>query len=504
MNRKIKRWGLAVAALAVWMSAGAATTRVDVPGGEKWWGLTFTGQVEQPFTEDFEIDLTQPYNGYNLYLPVLMSSAGRYIYSPDMTGVAFDGKTITIESQSGSVEVEKSGKSLREAFIVCALKNFPPDKLTPDPEMFALPMYQTWNELGFAQGENEVLAYARRLLDEGFPAGIMVICNGWQKISGPFEFDPELYPDPKGLVDKLHAMGFRAMLTITPYVPTWGKVYGDARKSGQLALDETVDQQYPESSLGLLDMANGEQFARMREGLDKIKRQAGFDGFIFDCGSDTAVDTLFTRNMMSLGEGMTFVTYDRGQMRPYSPYVTVLETGSMDNDMYRKVIENVTSAGLMGFPYSQIGVYTPMILSSQRSMADYLLLQCGMPVVSVDFAPWLITDTVLYNGVREALNFRASIGDYVKELVRDSGRTGEPLVRHLEYQFPRSGFADCGDEFMLGPKYLFAPCMDRTEKRMVRLPKGVWIDNGGNKVRGPVVREVDCSRGGLIYYELAR
>ena len=508
MSRILHKYGLGIL-LSIWCFtivdvAVAGTTRIELLDGEKWWGLTFSGEVEQPFTENFEIDLTQRYNGYNFYLPVLMSSAGRYIYDPGIKSVVFDGNALTFETEGDELAIEKSGKSLREAFIVCALKNYPPDKYTPSTELFSLPLYQTWNELGYAQGEEEVLDYAQKLLDEGFPAGVIVICNGWQKVNGSYEFDPDIYPDPRRLVDRLHEMGFKVMLTISPYVPTWGKVYGDAKKNKQLAVDETVDQYRPESSLGLLDMADSVQFRRISDGLQKIRQSADFDGFMFDCGDDSVVDSMFTQNMMSLGQNIPFAVYDRGEKRTYAPYVTMLEAGSMDDDLYETVIENVVSAGLMGFPYSQIRVYIPLIMSSQRSMADYLLLQCGMPVTSIEFAPWRITDSTLYQGVKDAVNFRASIGEYVKELVEDSGRTGEPLVRHMEYQFPRSGFADCADQFMLGPDYLFAPCIDRGEKRMVRFPKGTWIDQEGNKIKGPVVKEMECDKGRLLYYELVR
>lgn len=36
-------------------------------------------------------------------------------------------------------------------------------------------------------------------------------------------------------------------------------------------------------------------------------------------------------------------------------------------------------------------------------------------------------------------------------------KTGEPIIRHMEYAFPHQGFVDCRDQFMLGDKYLVAP-----------------------------------------------
>lgn len=60
-----------------------------------------------------------------------------------------------------------------------------------------------------------------------------------------------------------------------------------------------------------------------------------------------------------------------------------------------------------------------------------------MPAPHVPYAPWRISDENLYARLKNTLLFRASLSDYMSRTARESNRTAEPIVRHMEYQFPR-------------------------------------------------------------------
>ena len=57
---------------------------------------------------------------------------------------------------------------------------------------------------------------------------------------------------------------------------------------------------------------------------------------------------------------------------------------------------------------------------------------------------------------------------------------------------------------MLGTKYLVAPILTPDGKRTVRLPRGTWIDDQGQKFKGPLVIEVSAPIDRIPYYELKR
>ena len=81
------------------------------------------------------------------------------------------------------------------------------------------------------------------------------------------------------------------------------------------------------------------------------------------------------------------------------------------------------------------------------------------------------------------------------------GETGAPIVRAMEYEFPKRGFADCKDQFMLGSRYLVAPIVTPSSTREVRLPAGRWRDDMGTLYKGPLVLDVTVSPDRLLYFE---
>ena len=94
------------------------------------------------------------------------------------------------------------------------------------------------------------------------------------------------------------------------------------------------------------------------------------------------------------------------------------------------------------------------------------------------------------------------LNDYMEELFRETSATGEPLMRHMEYQFPGQGFWNCTDQYMLGPRYLIAPVLDDTGKRTVRLPRGTWTAPDGTRYKGPRVINVDVRDGAFPLFRL--
>lgn len=89
----------------------------------------------------------------------------------------------------------------------------------------------------------------------------------------------------------------------------------------------------------------------------------------------------------------------------------------------------------------------------------------------------------------------------ILEAVDCARKTGEPIVRHMEYVFPGQGMECLMDQFMIGDKLLAAPVDEKSvTQRKVRLPKGMWklgdrvIDSKGEDILleqkdGPLVLE---------------
>lgn len=55
-----------------------------------------------------------------------------------------------------------------------------------------------------------------------------------------------------------------------------------------------------------------------------------------------------------------------------------------------------------------------------------------------------------------------------------------------------------------GLQVLVAPILTPDGKRTVRLPRGTWVDDLGQRFKGPLVIEVSAPLERIPYYELRR
>ncbi|MBR2952121.1 MAG: glycoside hydrolase, partial [Clostridia bacterium] len=59
--------------------------------------------------------------------------------------------------------------------------------------------------------------------------------------------------------------------------------------------------------------------------------------------------------------------------------------------------------------------------------------------------------------------------------------SGEPVLRHMEYEFPHCGYEKIADQFMLGSDILVCPVITKgTREKDVIFPEGKWQDDEGN------------------------
>ena len=455
---------LLLCAAACGVMAQPYKTEIKAERGESWWGLFPEGIFPQPFPEDFTISLSgDPESGGIVHM--LLSNNGRYVWSSSPFGVEFDGETFIITSQTEQITIEKAGRTLREAYLVCAHKNFRPGGTTPDPSLFSMPVYDTSYELRHAMGDNEVVAYAEKLLEEGFPAGIIVIGDGWRSQNNGYVFDKELWPDPQATIDRLHGMGFKVMLTISCEVPALGRNFINAANDRMLIRELTDNDSdvalygtnFMGVPIGMYSMDDPRQFAVVNMGYNDIKSRYSFDGYRFGkCevspfGSyENRTSAMKKWSSAAETSAMSEVVDDRS-LKQFANYVTTMPVGGDKMPGTDYIVTGFTSAGLLGLPYLR-GMISPTLTEelagNDASGAAYLVLQAALPIMGIDFAPWRIKNKALRDAVMDAFEFRKSIAEYMETLVKESGTTAEPIVRHMAYQFPRQGFADCDDQFM--------------------------------------------------------
>lgn len=510
--------------------------------GERWYGA-YTAKAFcntplkdlkfQPYeANEKKKDLNTDNRG-NQAAPFLLSNMGRYIWSDEPFAFEMKDGNLILYSDYQKLFAVVSGKTLREAYLGAKDKYFPASGKTPDPLMFKLPQYNMWIELNYNQTQEKVLKYADDVLKNGFPAGVFMIDDNWSKAYGTFEFDASIFPDPKKMMDKLHAKGFKVMLWLTPFISPDTRNCKHLIQEGALVLKKGSNKpaliKWWDGYSACLDLTKPKAADWLRGQLKNLQEKYGIDGFKFD-----AADFDFYTNASSvysneetnttgpaqaeafgkLGAEFDFNEFRSGWKNGNQPIAQRLQDKSYSWDDLKLLVPDMLSAGLIGHPFSCPDMIGGGLLSTfenidytkfdQELMIRSAQIQALMPMMQFSVAPWRVLDGTHLALCREAALLHTKMGEYIFELAQKAAINGEPIVRHMEYAFPQQGFEACNDQYMLGDQYLVAPMVDKGETRDVKLPKGIWIDDLGKKYKGGETIQMNVPINRLVYFKLQK
>ncbi len=498
------------------------TYRIEAGKNERWWGGYSQLGYKMPFDTATGGDLATD-NRSNQSVPFLISSDGRYIWSDNPFGFTADRHGITIES-AVPVAARTGGKSLREAFLIAAQRHFKSKGKSPAPEMFSAPQYNTWIELGYDQSQQGVLDYAKAILRNDFPAGVIMIDDNWHRHHGSLSFDMERFPDPEGMVDSLHRMGFRVMLWVSPFVAPDSPLCKELAAKGMLIRDSSGHPaviSWWNGRSACYDFTNPAACEHYKEGLRSLQERYGIDGFKFDGGDtyfytgdivsfdESAAPTDHLQAWSRIGLDFPFNEYRASYGSAGEPLAQRLSDKHCTWDDLGRLIPDMIAAGLAGYPYTcpdMIGGGEITSFSDNADIDGMMVVRSAqvhalMPMMQFSVAPWRVLSKDELEACRKAATLHVKMAPYIATLVREAEQTGAPIVRAMEYEFPKRGFADCRDQFMLGSRYLVAPVVTPSSTREVRLPAGRWRDDMGTLYKGPLVFKVDVAPDRLLYFE---
>ena len=489
----------------------------------QWWGASVGLGHEQPYTNLSAFDLsTQDAN--NQLVPLFLSSEGEYMWSDG--AFAFSAKDGVIET-SVPMQRVKAGTTLREAYMAAQLKYFPANGMLPDTLFFTMPQYNTWIELMYNQNQEDILHYAHAVIDNGFPVGVLMIDDNWQRYYGNFDFKAERFPDPKAMMDELHALGFKVMVWICPFVSPDSPEFRELEAKGYLIKN-------PEGGTAVLnwwngysacyDLTNPEAADYFVQVLKLAQEKYGIDGFKFDAGDnncyastpmkafDAAATTVdHTSSWAKIGLSFPFNEYRACWKMGGQPLVQRLGDKDYSWDAVRQLIPQMCVAGLMGYAYACPdmiggGQFTAFLDIKDDEFDQALIVRSAqvhalMPMMQFSVAPWRILSQENLAIVQRMAQLHADFAPYIMTYAHQAALSGEPIVRCMEYQFPHQGFEQVKDQFMLGERYLVAPVVDNRLERDVRLPKGTWRDEQGRKYKGGKTYHIQVPLDRLPYFE---
>lgn len=500
---------------------------------EYWYGgaAHFGCRMPVSDSERLEIDLITGKGIADQYSPLFISSRGRYIHSDKPFVIRFDNGIIEAEG-SGEIELSDGHKDLKGAQLAAAQRYYRLDGTTPDPLFLQVPQFNTWIELMYDQNQKQILEYAGSLKDAGMETGVLMIDEGWAPDYGDFDFCARKFEDPKAMVDKLHEMGFKVMLWVVPFISPDSDCYRSLRDTDYLVRDKDGNEAVRKWWNGyscILDLSNPAACDWFRARLTELMERYGVDGFKFDAGGAYLYkkdDMTYlrqesaehTRSFDRFAAGFEFnelrCVWDCGG----EPIVCRLQDKSPAwNNMSEidlglvSLIPNMLSQGLLGYFYGCPdmiggGGYADFLKKGYKCDEELYIrwLETSLlcPMMQFSISPKRILSDDNMRLVIALTNERKKYVPYISELAKNAAKTGEPIMRYMEYEFPGEGFETVTDCFMLGDRLLVAPVNEKgAAKRTLRLPEGEWKYRGGKVYKGGAEVTVDAELGTLPVFE---
>ena len=495
--------------------------------GEYWWGGIVNDGIYMPFQEQsIKRDLAKD-QLTNQTSPFLLSSKGRYVWSDKPFQYHLYDKCLHIASEFEEIRLSDGHQNLKGAYKDASRRYFPPANRMPEAMLFTAPQYNGWIEMMYEPSQIKVLEYARGILNNGFPPGVLMIDDSWQEDYGVWKFSTEKFPNPKEMIDELHTMGFKVMLWICNYISPDCVTFRMLREKDLLIKDEMgtpVINEWWNGFSAILDSTNLEALDWIEKQLDRLMEELGVDGFKFDAGDLDSFHDYYQCKIPSLnveyceawaklGLKYTMNEYRACWKMAGQPLVQRLSdkfhSWSKENGL-GSVIPNGLAQGLLGHSFicpDMIGGGEILSFKKNLNNLDQELFvryaQCSalFPMMQFSAAPWRVLDQIHLSYCREAALLHNRMGEEIIKIARESSVTGEPILRHMAFSFPEAGYDTIIDQFMLGDDILVAPVIRKGEtSREIRFPEGTWVGDDSSQVIGPCKLTVQAPLYRLPWY----
>lgn len=385
------------------------------------------------------------------------------------------------------------------------------------------------------------------------PAGVIHIDPWWMRWRRycDFEWDRRAFPDPEGLIRRIHALGLRLCLWEHPYVSVESALYRTGEEKGYFIRRPDGRVYVIDYGLSLAPRPDGRvrlagsketwnapaaiidlTFPEARNWFKDLHRpllRMGVDVFKTDFGEDVPEDARFrdgrtgaeVHNLYPLlyNEAVFEVTAEeKGRGLVWSRSGTAgsqrFPVGwsgdpASDWDSFAATVRGGLSAGLSGLSLwsHDIGGYRgrPDPELYVRWAQFGLFSSHSRMHGDSPREPWLFGEEALAV-VEKYAGLRYRLFPYIRSAALEAGLTGMPVLRALPLAFPDDPNGAAWDhEYMFGSSLLVAPVirriadLDRKGGRRtgtpvfpVYLPPGVWIDRrSGRTHRGPAVVETE-------------
>lgn len=448
------------------------------------WGVGF-GNVPGPFYE-------RPYPANNA-----ADGSGRFgIYGQDL---------------SLEILIEPEIKAAHDAVIrqVGYLKQVPPANL------ISKPIWNTWARYHADINQEVVLQYAQEIVAYDYPRSRFVIDDKWQRHYGDLRFDPNKFPDPRGMIDKLHDLGFEVNTWIIPFITEGAEAFAVALENKYVVQTQEgapYKIRWWQGDGYLLDVTNPVALDWFLVSLRELQRDTGLDGFKFDAGEavflpedavtfESIERNEYTRRYIEfVGQHFPWSDVRSGWRNESTPVLfrqwDKASTWRLDNGLH-SVITGALSLSLSGYPLflpDMIGGNAYSQQPSEELMIRWAQVNALMPGMQFSLAPWDFGEQATQLCRRYTV-LHQEFASFIIELLGDTIHSGDPVVRPMFWAEPspplRTDVFAIDDQFMLGDRFVVAPIVAQgLRQRDIFLPSGRWKDYWADTIHdGPITVE---------------
>ncbi len=376
-------------------------------------------------------------------------------------------------------------------------------RLTGHPELPPLWSFGYQQSHRTLASREEVLGEVKAFREHKLPLDAMIYLStgfcpsGWNHDNGNFDWNEKVFPDPKAMIDQMHADHTKIVLHVA--YPT-----GISQMSGN-AKDPCDPNVRAERQIGCYWDMHRPVFS------------LGVDGWWPDEGDALNTPSRLVRNRMYWEAPQL----DRPNERPYAlhrnayagmaRYASFLWSGDVNSqwETLATHIPDAVNTCLSGMPYwgtdiggfvptaeydgelyvrwFQFGAFNPLFRSHGRiwPLHSPLGWNSGPPsaLVMRETPSYHPDPSVFHNAqvepiCRKYLNLRYQLMPYLYSAVHECTQTGMPVLRALWLHYPGDATAVArGDQYLWGREMLVAPVVEKgATSRKVYLPKGAWHD----------------------------
>ena len=494
---------------------------------EKLYGM---GQYQQPFLDHKGSILELAQRNSQVSVPFAMSSLGYgFLWNNPAVGQVTFGKNYTewisraTKQMDYWVTVADTPRAILENYtaVTGRAPAFPEDRMG------------LWQCKLRYRTQEEVLEVARKYQEEGIPIDQIVIDFFHWTVQGDWKFDRTYWPDPKAMVDELHRMGVKVIVSVWPSVDRRSENFAPMMERGLLIRSErgaaqTYDYQ---GDCVEIDVFNPEARQYIWDICRKNYLDLGIDAFWLDNSEpDYGVydyehyrycegPALTCSNLYPLLYSKAFDDPMRKMGRPMAnllrctwaggqKYSNVIWSGDIPStfEALRDQLQGGLNLGLAGIPWwtTDIGGFMTDDVNDpdfQQLLVRWFQFATYSAVLRMhgDRGPYTIPALddrergggYMHSGqpnelwsygeenyriMRKYYKLRVSMHDYIRSLYEEASASGSPLIRTMFYEHPEDARCwEIEDQYFFGPDYLVAPILQLNQfEREVYLPAGTW------------------------------